>query len=64
MGTRAGIAGVYRSVDEGKTWVLVTPSASQNVLSSLFKSITADRNVFGRVFVATDGRGTFYSTLK
>jgi xyloglucan-specific exo-beta-1,4-glucanase len=64
MGTRAGISGVYRSVDEGKTWVLVTPNASQNVLSSLFKSITADRNVFGRVFVATDGRGTFYGTLK
>jgi xyloglucan-specific exo-beta-1,4-glucanase len=64
MGTRAGISGVYRSVDEGKTWVLITPNASQNVLSSLFKSITADRNIFGRVFVATDGRGTFYSTLK
>jgi xyloglucan-specific exo-beta-1,4-glucanase len=64
MGTRAGILGVYRSLDEGKTWVLITPNSNQNVLGTLFKSLTADRNVFGRVFVATDGRGTFYGTLK
>jgi xyloglucan-specific exo-beta-1,4-glucanase len=64
IGTRAGVPGVYRSVDEGATWVLTTPNANQNVLSTLFKSLTADRNVFGRVFVATDGRGTFYGELK
>jgi xyloglucan-specific exo-beta-1,4-glucanase len=64
MGTRAGITGVYRSLDEGQTWVLTTPNPNQNILNTLFKSLTADRNVFGRVFVATDGRGTFYGTLR
>jgi xyloglucan-specific exo-beta-1,4-glucanase len=64
MGTRAGKTGVYRSVDEGRNWVLTSPDPQQNVLSGSFTSLTADRNVFGRVYVATSGRGTFYGTLK
>jgi hypothetical protein len=44
--------------------VLTSPNAEQNVLSGSFTSLTADRNVFGRVYVATSGRGTFYGTLK
>jgi xyloglucan-specific exo-beta-1,4-glucanase len=64
MGTRAGKTGVYRSLDQGSTWVLTSPNPEQNVLSGSFTSLTADRNMFGRVYVATSGRGTFYGMLK
>jgi xyloglucan-specific exo-beta-1,4-glucanase len=58
-----GQEGIWRSVDEGLNWVRIS-TPTLNILTAKFKSLEGDVNVFGRVYVVTNGRGTFYSTLK
>jgi Ricin-type beta-trefoil lectin domain-like len=54
-----GREGIWRSTDEGATWQPVSTPA-QNVLTGNFFNIEGDVNVFGRVYIVTGGRGTFY----
>ncbi len=56
-GEVAGQYGVFRSIDQGTTWVRINSDALQ---FHLLKAIAADQNVFGRVYVGTGGRGIFY----
>jgi xyloglucan-specific exo-beta-1,4-glucanase len=58
-----GQEGIWRSIDEGVNWVRISTPAL-NVLTAKFKNIEGDVNVFGRVYVVTNGRGTFYGELK
>jgi hypothetical protein len=58
-----GVEGIWRSDDDAATWVRVS-TAANNVLTGKFTSIEADVNVYGKVYVMTNGRGTFYGTLK
>jgi xyloglucan-specific exo-beta-1,4-glucanase len=60
LGQRASVSSVWRSVDNGVTWENVAPAIQQRVLTARGVSLEADRNVFGRVYVSTSGRGTFY----
>ena len=49
--------GIYRSTDEGKTWVAINDAAHQ---WGLILQITGDPKKYGRVYVGAHGRGVFY----
>jgi hypothetical protein len=54
-GTIGGFMGVYRSDDAGTTWTLLNDLNHQ--WGGLVDSMAADPNVFGRVYLGTNGRG-------
>ena len=58
-GVVSGVEGIWRSTDEGLNWEKIS-SAAQNVLTGNFFNIEGDASVFGRVYIVTGGRGTFY----
>lgn len=57
-GETDGLYAVYRSDDMAKSWVRVNDD--QHQYASINYSITGDLRVYGRVFVATNGRGIVY----
>jgi hypothetical protein len=59
-GTVHGVFGVYRSTDEGATWLRINDDRHQ--FGYLGYVITGDPNVYGRVYVGTNGRGVIYGT--
>jgi xyloglucan-specific exo-beta-1,4-glucanase len=50
--------GLYRSTDGGATWARINDDAHQWGLR--YRVVTGDPRIFGRVYVATDGRGIFF----
>jgi photosystem II stability/assembly factor-like uncharacterized protein len=52
-----GKPGVYRSTDSGKTWLRVTNDTHQYGGLANGQFVAGDRNVFGRVYMSTAGRG-------
>jgi len=57
VGTVQGQRGFFRSTDSGATWVRINDDRHQ---WGLVLHITGDPKKFGRVYVGTHGRGTFY----
>jgi photosystem II stability/assembly factor-like uncharacterized protein len=57
VGTVEGQRGFFRSTDGGATWVRINDEEHQ---WGLVLQITGDPKKFGRVYVGTHGRGTFY----
>jgi photosystem II stability/assembly factor-like uncharacterized protein len=57
VGTVQGQRGFFRSTDGGTTWVRINDDQHQ---WGLVLHITGDPKRFGRVYVGTHGRGTFY----
>lgn len=57
VGTVNGVRGIFRSIDDAATWVRVNDDAHQ---WGLVLQVTGDPKRFGRVYVGTHGRGTFY----
>jgi hypothetical protein len=53
-----GARGVFRSTDKGASWTRVNDDAHQWGWTGA--AITGDPRVFGRVYVATNGRGVVY----
>ncbi|CAM5394214.1 Xyloglucanase OS=Streptomyces tendae OX=1932 GN=GUR47_01550 PE=3 SV=1 [Streptomyces tendae] len=53
-----GVRGIYRSTDAGASWVRVNDDAHQWGWTGA--AVTGDPRVFGRVYVATNGRGVVY----
>ncbi|MFF9858526.1 cellulose binding domain-containing protein [Streptomyces tendae] len=53
-----GVRGIFRSTDEGATWTRVNDDAHQWGWTGA--AITGDPRVYGRVYVATNGRGVVY----
>lgn len=49
-----GVVGLYRSDDEGETWTRINDAAHQ---FGWLSSLTGDPRVYGRVYLATGGRG-------
>jgi photosystem II stability/assembly factor-like uncharacterized protein len=57
VGIVQGQRGFFRSTDSGATWVRINDDQHQ---WGLVLHITGDPKQFGRVYVGTHGRGTFY----
>jgi xyloglucan-specific exo-beta-1,4-glucanase len=57
----AGVRGIYRSTDEGATWVRINDDQHQYGWTG--KAITGDPRVYGRVYIATNGRGIIYGDV-
>lgn len=57
-GTVGGKYGIYRSDDEGATWVpLGIPNGSLDIVSA----VEGDKDIFGRVYVGFSGSGAAYA---
>ena len=56
-GTVHGQPGVFRSIDEARTWTRINDNRHQ---WGLILQITGDPRVYGRVYVGTHGRGVLY----
>ena len=55
---RAGVEGIYRSLDGGAAWRRINDDAHQ--WGRRWRVVTGDPRRFGRVYVGTDGRGIMY----
>lgn len=58
IGTDGDATAIFRSLDNAKSWSRVNDSDHE--YGRAFRRVAADKNVFGRVYVATDGRGIVY----
>jgi xyloglucan-specific exo-beta-1,4-glucanase len=56
-----GIRGIYRSDDEGTSWVRINDDQHQYGWTG--KIITGDPRIYGRVYVGTNGRGIVYGDI-
>jgi photosystem II stability/assembly factor-like uncharacterized protein len=61
VGTVRGAPGIFRSDDEGASWVRINDDAHQ---WGLILQIAGDPRIYGRVYVGTHGRGIFYGDPK
>lgn len=53
------VAGVFRSDDEGANWVRVNDDRHQ--YGWIGQAVTGDPRIYGRVYLATNGRGILYA---
>ncbi|MER7533847.1 RICIN domain-containing protein [Streptomyces sp. NPDC097704] len=60
IGTVKDVTGVFRSTDKGATWLRVNDDAHQWGSIGGVGVITGDPDIFGRVYVGTNGRGLQY----
>lgn len=61
FGTVEGADGVFRSTDEGATWKRLNDDKHQ---FGTVHQVTGDPKLFGRVYVAAEGRGILYATIE
>ncbi len=54
--------GIYMSEDKGETWVRINDE--QHLFGNLSGYISGDSNVYGRVYIATNGRGIVMGDIK
>lgn len=59
-GTVNGMQGIYRSDDEGNSWILINDPAHQYGIPT---TITGDPRLYGRVYVGTNGFGIVYGDI-
>jgi len=55
-----GVSGVFRSDDEGTTWVQITDDAHEYGTRGI---VIGDPRIYGRVYLGTNGRGVFYGDI-
>ncbi|WP_298091626.1 hypothetical protein [uncultured Sphingomonas sp.] len=58
IGTLGGVRGIWRSADQGASWVRIDDDAHR--WGGRYRVISGDPRRAGRVYVGTDGRGLFY----
>ena len=58
IGQKNALRGVFRSDDRGRSWLRVNDDRHE--YGRRYRAIAGDPRVFGRVYVATDGRGVVY----
>jgi hypothetical protein len=56
-GTRGGIEGIFRSVNMGAGWTRINDDKHRY---GVINDLAADRNIYGRVYLGTEGRGIIY----
>ncbi|RSM87522.1 carbohydrate-binding protein [Kibdelosporangium aridum] len=59
IGTVSGVAGIFRSTDGGTAWVRINDDRNQYG-GAVGGVVTGDPEVYGRVYVGTNGRGVLY----
>ncbi len=59
-GTINNVRGVYRSTDQGASWVRINDDAHEYGGPGNGQFVQGDMNVFGRVYMSTAGRGIVY----
>ncbi len=59
-GTVGGVTGIFRSTDEGASWVRVNDDEHEYGGLANGEFVKGDLNVFGRVYMSTAGRGIVY----
>jgi xyloglucan-specific exo-beta-1,4-glucanase len=57
-----GVRGIFRSDDEGRRWERVNDDDHQYAWTG--STITGDPRVYGRVYVATNGRGIIVGDMQ
>jgi xyloglucan-specific exo-beta-1,4-glucanase len=55
------LTGIFLSQDLGEKWLLLS---NKDMQFSSLRLIMGDPNIFGRLYIGTDGRGIFYGDLK
>jgi photosystem II stability/assembly factor-like uncharacterized protein len=60
QGIRSGVLGVYRSLDDGQNWEIITDPMDPKMGET--SCMAASRDTYGRVFIGTRGLGIFYSS--
>jgi xyloglucan-specific exo-beta-1,4-glucanase len=63
-GTVNGVTGVFRSIDQGATWLRVNDDAHQYGGPGNGQFVIGDMNVYGRVYMSSVGRGIPYADLQ
>lgn len=58
IATKGQTSALWQSLDEGQSWVRINDTKHEYFRA--FRRIAADKNIFGRVYVATDGRGIVF----
>jgi photosystem II stability/assembly factor-like uncharacterized protein len=58
FGVREGVAALWRSTDGGANWLRINDDEHQWGLR--FRMLSGDPRIFGRIYLATDGRGILY----
>lgn len=61
VATVGGLRGIFRSDDVGATWIRINDDQHQFALAT--GAITGDPRVYGRVYLANNGRGTIFGEL-
>jgi hypothetical protein len=61
-GTINNVRGLYRSTDQGASWVRVNDDAHEYGGPGNGQFVQGDMNVFGRVYMSTAGRGVVYGS--
>jgi len=62
-GIVGSVEGVFRSDDEGTTWVRINDDAHEFGGTGNANEVFGDPRVYGRVYMSTAGRGTVYGDL-
>ena len=57
----AGVRGLFRSTDTGASWTRINDDQHQYAAAS--QAITGDPRIYGRVYLATNGRGIIYGDI-
>lgn len=62
-GTVNGVLGVYRSTNEGASWIRVNDDQHEYGGPANGQFVMGDANVYGRVYMSTAGRGIVYGEI-
>jgi hypothetical protein len=60
-GTVGGVTGVFRSIDQGASWLRINDDANEFGGPGNGQFVIGDMNVYGRVYMSTVGRGIVYA---